>query len=157
MNQTIMDLDTREKRAKALLKETRILNIARLANMLVDLFGLEEAFENVGKRAGQEVELYIPSLDGYLTFQLVAEKKNFECRAEKANNPIATVILNVKREDVLKVVSNIIKSKANLFGLMKLIPKFITRKIIIKGSYLTALTLVKCLMIGKNSIYMNKH
>jgi len=57
----------------------------------------------------------------------------------------------------LKVVSNIIKSKANLFGLMKLIPKFITRKIIIKGSLLTALTLVKCLMIGKNSVYNNKH
>ena len=148
-----IDKKSREKRATNLLKETRILNIARLANMLVDLFGLEEGFKKVGNRAGEEVQLYIKSLDGYLTFPLVNKKENFECRAEKSADPIATVIINVKREDVLRLVSNIIKSKANLLGLLKLIPKFITRKIKIKGSLMAALTLVQCLMIGKNKIY----
>jgi hypothetical protein len=148
-----IDKKSRDKRATNLLKETRILNIARLANMLVDLFGLEEGFKKVGNRAGEEVQLYITSLDGHLTFPLVNKKKNFECRAEKANNPVATVIINVKREYVLKLVSNIIKSKANVFGLFKLIPKFIMGKIKIKGSLMAALTLVQCLMIGKNKIY----
>ncbi|TXT64861.1 MAG: hypothetical protein BAJALOKI1v1_510001 [Promethearchaeota archaeon] len=153
MSANMHSTDDREQKALKLLKETRILNIVRLANMLIDLFGLEEAFTKVGKRAGQEVEIYIPSLDGYLTFPLVAKKKNFECRAEKAKNPVATVVFNVKKEDVLKVMSNIIKSKANISGLAKLIPKFMTRKIKINGSLFAALTLVKILMIGKNDIY----
>ena len=145
--------EKREQKAIKLLKETRILNIVRLANMLIDLFGLEDAFKKVGKRAGQEVEIYIPSLDGYLTFPLVDRKKNFECRAEKARNPIAAVVFNVKRDNVLKVISGIIRSKANFFGFMKLMTKFITRKIKIKGSLFAALSLVRVLMIGKNDIY----
>jgi hypothetical protein len=83
----------------------------------------------------------------------VSKKRNFECRAERAKDPVATVIMNVKEEKVLKVFSNIIKSKANLFGLAKLLPKILTRKIKIKGSLMATLSLVKCLMIGKNKIY----
>ncbi|TXT64854.1 MAG: hypothetical protein BAJALOKI3v1_160056 [Promethearchaeota archaeon] len=140
-------------KAKNLLKETKLLNLARLANMLVDLFGLEEGFEKIGKREGQEVEIFIPAYDGYLNFPLVSKKRNFECRAERAKDPVATVIMNVKEEKVLKVFSNIIRSKANLFGLAKLLPKILTRKIKIKGSLMATLSLVKCLMIGKNKIY----
>ena len=50
-----LDIEDRNKRALELLKETRILNIAKLANMLVDLFGLDEGFEKVGKREGNEI------------------------------------------------------------------------------------------------------
>jgi hypothetical protein len=141
------------ERAFQLLKETKLLNLARLANMLVDLFGLEDGFEQVGKREGQEVEIFIPAFNGYLNFPLVSKKRHFECRAEHAKDPVATVVMNVKEEKVLKVFSEIIRSKANLFGLAKLLPKILTRKIKIKGSLMAALSLVKCLMIGKNEIY----
>lgn len=142
-----------DSKAIELLNETKLLNLAKLANMLVDLFGLEENFKNIGKREGQEVEIFIPAFNGYLNFPLVSKKDNFECRAEKAKSPISTVVINVKEENVLKVFSQIIRSKANIFGLIKLVPKIISGKIKIKGSLMAALTLVKCIMIGKNKIY----
>ncbi|MFO7796685.1 MAG: hypothetical protein ACQERB_09825 [Promethearchaeati archaeon] len=145
--------DSIDKRAKELLKETKVLNLAKLANMLVSLFGLEDGFKKITKREGQEVELYIPAFEGYLNFPLVKKKDNFECRAERANDPVATVIINVEEDKVLKVFSEIIRSKANLSGLIKLVPKILLRKIKIKGSLMAALSLVKCLMIGKNKIY----
>ncbi|MBD3195119.1 MAG: hypothetical protein GF317_08700 [Candidatus Lokiarchaeota archaeon] len=147
------DLDLR---ARELLKETRILNLARLANMLVDLFGLQEGFDKVKDRKGQEVEIYIPAFEGYLNFTLVSKKENFKCRANRAKDPVATVVMNVKEDKVLKVFSEIIRSKANITGLFKLVPKILTRKIKIKGSMMAALSLVKCLMIGQNKIYKHK-
>jgi hypothetical protein len=148
-----MKSDDRNTKALELLKQARILNFARLANMLVDLFGLEEGFEKVGKRVGQEVELQIPSLNGVLSFTLVSQKADFICRAEEAKQPAATIILKVKKDNVIKVLSNIIKSRANIFGLMKLVPKFLLGKIKVKGSLLTVLALVRCIMIGKNEVY----
>ncbi|MBD3229113.1 MAG: hypothetical protein GF329_13070 [Candidatus Lokiarchaeota archaeon] len=142
-----------EIRSNQLLKESKLLNLAKLANMLVDLFGLEDGFEKIGQRDGQEVELYIPAYEGYLKFTLVKKKENFECQAERAKDPIATVVINVKEDKVLKVISEIIRSKANIIGLAKLVPKLILGKIRIKGSLMAALSLVKCIMIGKNEIY----
>jgi hypothetical protein len=148
-----MRSNDRNSKALRLLQQSRILNFARLANMLVDLFGLEEGFEKVGKREGQEVELQIPSLNGFLSFTLVSQKADFECRAERAQNPKATIILNVEKDNVIKVLSNIIRSKPNIFGLMRLVPKFLTGKIKVKGSLFATLALVRCIMIGKNEIY----
>lgn len=146
----------RNLRAISLLKETKILNIARLAKLLVELFGLEDQFRKVGKREGLEVELNIPTLDGSIAFILTSDKKKFDCRVEKATNPAAIITLNVKEKDVLKVISSIIRSKANLFGLIKIAKLYILRKAKIEGSKMTALTACKCLMIGKNDIYKNK-
>ncbi|TXT63519.1 MAG: hypothetical protein BAJALOKI1v1_710014 [Promethearchaeota archaeon] len=148
--------EERNLKAIELLKETKILNITKLANMLIDLFGLDEGFKKVGKRAGQEIELYISALQGSITFPLVSRRENFECRAEKANDPTATIVIDVKEENVLKLLSNIIRSKANIGGLAKLVPKLLSGKVKIKGSLFAALTLVKCLMIGKNEIYKKK-
>lgn len=144
----------RNIRAENLVKETKVLNIARLATMLVDLFGLDEPFENVGQDLeGQEVELYLRDLDGYLTFILTSDRQKFECRVEQANNPIAKIIITVKEEKIIKVISAIIRSKSNLLGIIKLLKYLIPRKAIIKGSYKAAIKLVRCLMIGKNQIY----
>ena len=68
----------REIRAENLIKETRILNIARLAKMLVDLYGQDRPFKKVGKWAGKEIELYFKEWDGYITFILTDERNNFE-------------------------------------------------------------------------------
>ena len=146
----------RNLRAISLLKETKLLNIARLAKLLVELFGLEDQFRKVGKREGLEVELYFPTLDGSISLILTSDKKKFECRVEKATNPAAIITLKIKDKDVLKVVSNIIRSKANIFGLIKIAKLYIFRKVKIEGSKMTALTACKCLMIGRNNIYKNK-
>ena len=39
---------SRKIKAENLVRETKVLNIARLAMMLVDLFGLDEPFKKVG-------------------------------------------------------------------------------------------------------------
>ncbi|MFX0060013.1 MAG: hypothetical protein ACFE8J_17080, partial [Candidatus Heimdallarchaeota archaeon] len=116
-------------------------------------FGLDEPFKKVGKREGQEIELYLKELDGYITFTLTSDRNKFDTQAEKAKNPVARIIINVKEEKIIEVISNIIKSKNNIFGLLKLLKYIVPRKARIKGSYVAAIKLVRCLMIGKNEVY----
>jgi len=147
----------RDIRAENLVRETKVLNIARLAKMLVDLFGLDEPFQKIGKELeGQEVELYLKNLDGYITFILTSDRQKFECHVEKASNSIAKIIITVNEEKILKVISNIIRSKSNIFGLAKLLKYLILGKAKIKGSLKAVLRLVKCLMIGKNDVYKKR-
>jgi len=143
-------------KADDLIRETKVLTIARLAKMLVDLFGLDEPFEKVGKHEGEEIEMYFTELDGYITFTLTSERDNFDCRAEKANSPIARLIVTVEEGKILGVISSIIRSKNNLFSLMKLLKYVIPGKAKIKGSYVAAIKLVRCLMIGKHEVYNYK-
>ncbi|MHA1254661.1 MAG: hypothetical protein ACTSPS_03575 [Promethearchaeota archaeon] len=124
--------------------------------MLVDLFGLDEAFQNIGKREGQEIELYVRELEGYITFVLTSDRNKFNCKVERANDPVSMIIINVKEKDIVKVISSIIRSKNNIIGLIKLLKFIIPGKAKIKGSYVAAIKLIRCLMIGKNEVYKNK-
>ena len=146
----------RNIRADNLIRETKVLNITRLATMLVDLFGSDEPFKKIAKREGQEVEMYLKELNGYITFTLTSDRNNFNCRAERAKEPIAKIIVNVKEKDIIPVISNIIRSKNNLFGLMKLLKYILPGKVKLKGSIIAILKLVRCLMIGKHEVYKKK-
>ena len=146
---------SRDIKAENLVRETKVLNIARLAKMLVDLFGLDEPFKKIGKHVGEEIEMYLVKLDGYITFMLASDRENFDCRVEKANKPVARIKIYVEEENILTVLSSIIRSKSNIFGLLKLLKYIIPGKIKLNGSYVAAIKLVKCLMIGKNEIYKN--
>ena len=149
-NRENMDINIR---AENLIKDTKILNIARLAKMLVDLYGQDEPFKKVGNFEGKEIELYLKELDGYITFIITSDRNNFNCIAEKAKAPVARIIINVKEEKIIPVISSIIRSKSNVFGSAKLLKYIIPRKVKIKGSYVAAIKLVKCLMIGKHELY----
>ena len=146
-------ITTRIVKAEKLVRETKVLNIAKLAKMLVDLFGSDEPFKKVGNREGQEVEMYLKELDGYITFVLTSDRNNFDCHVEKAKNPVSRIIINVKEEKILQVISSIIRSKSNIFGLLKLLKYILPGKAKIKGSLGATLKLVRCLMIGKNEVY----
>jgi hypothetical protein len=143
-------------RAENLIRETKILNIARLAKMLIDLYGQDEPFKKVGKYEGKEIELHLKELAGYITFILTSDKDNFNCHAEKAKNPVAKVIVNVKKEKILQVISDIIRSKHNIFGIIKLVKYILPGRIKIKGSYRAAIKLARCLMIGKHDMYKER-
>jgi hypothetical protein len=143
-------------KADELTRETKVLNIARLAKMLVDLFGLDEPFKKVGKYEGEEIELHLVELEGYITFILTSEKENFDCVAEKAKSPIARLIIAVEEEKILDLISRIIRSKNNYISLIKFSMFVITGKAKIKGSYLAAIKLVRCLMIGKHEVFGSK-
>lgn len=148
----------REKKAHDLINETKLLNIARLAKLLIEIYGFNEPFNKIGKREGQEVEFYFPSLNGYLTFVLSKNIDNFEPRKGRSINPISCVTINVKRNDVVRVVSAIVRTKNNIFGILKFFLKYvITRKIKISGSLGAILKLLRCIAIGKREMYKFKN
>ncbi|MFX1339222.1 MAG: hypothetical protein ACFFDK_11485 [Promethearchaeota archaeon] len=147
----------RNLRAANLVKETKLLNIARLAKMLVDLYGLDNQFKRLKKREGQEVELSIPALEGYIRLLLTSDRNKFDVRVEKAKDPVSTIKVKVKEEDILKVLSKIIRSKDNIFGLLKVAKLYLLGKVKIKGSKIAAILLVRSLMIGKDRVYRYKY
>ncbi len=147
----------REKKAHDLINETKLLNIARLAKLLIEIYGFEKPFKKIGKRWGQEVEFYFPSLNGYLTFVLVKNKDNFDPRKGRSINPISCVTLNVKRDEVVRVVSAIVRRKNNIFGILKFFIKYVfTGKIKMSGSLRANVKLLRCIAIGKRKMYKIK-
>ncbi|MFW9880736.1 MAG: hypothetical protein ACFFG0_47330 [Candidatus Thorarchaeota archaeon] len=143
----------RSIKAENLFNETRILNIVRLAKKLVDLYGQDTPFKKVGKHEGKEIELHLKDLERCISFILTSEKENFDCYMGRSKNPVSIIIINVNQEKILEVISDIIRSKNNLFGLIKLLKYILPAKAKIKGSYVAALKFARCLMIGKHNVY----
>lgn len=142
------------EKANSLLKETMLLQICKSANILVDLFGLDPSFQKVKlKHLGKQIEMQFPALKGSLTFTIVSKREDFKCLFGPPKQPTATIVINVKEENILKVLSSIIRLKRNLFGLMRIVPKMVTRKLKIKGSLFTAITLCQMMMIGQHITY----
>ncbi|MFX0021786.1 MAG: hypothetical protein ACFE9S_05635 [Candidatus Hermodarchaeota archaeon] len=145
----------RDLKAENLIRETKISTVGRLAKILVDLFGSDEIFTSISEKEGQEIEVYFKALDEYLTFILTSDRENFDCYADRAKNPVSRVIIAVKEDKILQVFSAIVRSKNNIFGLVKLLKYVIPGKIRIKGSYITTLKWVRCIMIGNHTVYKN--
>ena len=146
----------RNERAKELVKQSALMNFAKMDSILIDLFGCNEAFKRIRKREGQVVEMFFKELEGSIHFILVSDKNKFRCYFGKPENPVAIITVKGEREKAIKMVSRVICFKDNLFGLMKIVPLFLRRKIKIKGSYIAAIKLCRCMMIGKHPMYNRK-
>lgn len=157
------NLEPKKKQLKAynIIRETKIANFAKLANMLIFLFGIPEAFQKHIKkeREGKIVEMEFPSLQGGLTITLTSDKSKFNARWYsdlrpdlKPANISATIVINVKRKNVAKFVGKLIHKKSTILSLISLAPQLITRKIKIKGSFSTALAFTRIMMLGKGNI-----
>lgn len=138
-----------------MVKDTKIANFAKLANMLIDLFGLPESFQKYvsPEREGQIVEMEFPAIQNSLIFTLTREKKNFHVNWGKPKDPVAKIVINVPRDKAAIAVGKIIKQKSNIFGLLSLIPKLMTRKIKIEGSLIAALAVARIMMVGKHKVF----
>lgn len=132
--------------------------VGRLFQMLVDIYGeigLNSLEKIVKKREGQEVELEFEALNTTITFTL--SKTRLTPRAGKSDNAVTTIILKVPREELLTSFNYFIRTKNNIFGLLKAASKFFfTRKIKIKGSFGGGITLWRLLFIGKHPMYKKK-
>ena len=151
----IIELNERREKAFELVRETKIANFAKLANMLIDLFGIPEAFKKFvkPKREGQQVEMVFPAINDSLIITLTQDKNKFHALYGKATNPIAKIVFDVKREKLAIEVGKLIRQKSNIFGLLSLVPKLITRKLKIKGSLFGAIAAARIMMIGKHHVY----
>jgi hypothetical protein len=137
-----------------MLNETKLLNFAKLLKILIDLFGFDEPFQNIGDREGKEIEFFFPALNGYVTLVFAKNRANFEPRVGKSKNPVSKITINVKKKDIIRVVSGMITGKSNIFGVLKLFFKLvIPRKVKISGSYLSVVKMFKCMAIGKHKMY----
>ncbi len=132
--------------------------VGRLFQMLVDIYGeigLNSLEKVVKKREGQEVELEFEALNTTITFTL--SKTRLTPRAGKSDKAVTTVILKVPREELLTSFNYFIRTKNNIFGLIKAASRFFfTRKIKIKGSLGGGLTLWRLLFIGDHPMYKKK-
>ena len=144
-------------RLQKMLNEAKLLNFARLATILIEVYGFEKPFRKVGKREGQEIEFYFPSIKGYITFILVKNKFDFKPRVERAKNPVSTATIYVKREEIVPLMSELVRMKSNNFALLKIFIKYIIpKKVKITGNYLSFICLFRCLAIGKQDMFNNK-
>ena len=75
---------------------------------------------------------------------------------DRLNREYPQGIITVKEEKILDLISRIIRSKNNYISLIKFSRFIITGKAKIKGSYLAAIKLVRCLMIGNHEVYSTK-
>ncbi len=146
---------TRAERAARIREETIAGVVARLFQMLVDIYGATElnSLEKVvGKREGQEVALTFLALNHTITFHL--SKTRLVPHVGKSNKAVAEVILAMKREDLIPSFIKFIRTKNSLGGVIKSIFKYyLTRKIRVKGSLGAGITLWRLLFIGKAEMY----
>ena len=150
-------MESKSERATELRNEAMAGTVGRLFQMLVDIYGepeLESLEKVVKKREGQEVELNFKPLDVTVTFTL--SRSRLIPHMGKSSKSVGEVILNMPREDLIPSFNEFIRTKNNLWGLLKMIFKyFLTGKIKIKGSLGACITLWKLLFIGKHSMYEN--
>jgi len=150
-NRQLLD---KELGLEGMLNETKLLNFARLLKILIDLFGVDEPFHKIGDREGKEIEFFFPALNGYITLVFVKNRMNFEPRVGKSKNPVSRITINVKKDDIIRIVSGMVVGKNNFLGVLKLIFKYyVPRKVKISGSYLSVIKMFKCMAIGKNKMY----
>jgi len=148
--------EDRKERAQELVKQSALMNFAKMATILIELFGCDPAFKRIGKREGQIIEMFFIDLEGSIYITLVSDRNNFKCHYGKSENPKAVISVKGEREKAIKMISKVICFKDNLFGLIRILPLFIRRKIKIKGSYFAAIKLCRCMMVGKHPMYKRK-
>ena len=140
-------------------KQTRISNFGKLYLYLVETFGYPRKIqEKVGKREGQDVQLNLLSFKnkqnptGAITVTLSKTKLNITLGA--SGNAKAIINFRMDEKDILPIICNIIQMKANIWGLSKIMFKYIIPgKIRFKGSIFAAMRAVLLLMVGRHPMY----
>jgi len=130
----------------------RTRNFGKLYLLLVNIFGLEKTMKKVGKREGQEVQVYFKAYDQYMTLTL--SSIDLKMRNGPSENAVATLKFKMDADKVIPIVCKVIQMKANIFGLAKLVLKYmLTGKVSFSGSIGATLRASLLLMVGKNQMY----
>ncbi len=121
--------------------------------MLVDIYGTEiNSLEKIGKHEGQEVLLLFKSLNSGLTLNL--SKSRLVPNSKISDKAVAKVTLAMERDRLIPDIVDLIRTKNNFMGLVKIFLKYILpRKIIVKGSWGAAIKVIKLLSIGTHPMY----
>lgn len=147
---------SRTERALQLRNQTIAGNIIRLFQMLVDIYGGDiNSLDKVKKREGQEVEIHFNALDTILTVSL--SKTRLGANMGPSDKAVASVILTMKKEKIIPTINNLIRTKNNTMGLIKVLLKYVLPgKIKLKGSLGAAIKIIKLLSIGSHPMYKSE-
>ena len=125
--------------------------IANLFRLLVDIYGLPKAKENLKKVEGEEIVIVFPALNG----SIVVKPHGGRTIAEVGDSEtaIAKIKFKVKDEKIFDVIEDIITSSQR-WGIFKIFFKYILmRKIGFSGSLRAMINTFKVLMIGDHEMY----
>ncbi len=130
----------------------RTRNFGKLYLLLVNIFGIEKTMKKAGKREGQEVQVYFKAYDQYVTLTL--SSIDLRMRSGPSENAVATLKFKMDSDEVIPILCKVIQMKANIFGLMKLVFKYmLTNKVFFSGSIGATLRASLLLMVGKNPMF----
>ena len=130
----------------------RTRNFGKLYLLLVDIFGPDKTKKKVGKREGQEVQFYFKAYDQYITLTLSSIDSRM--RNGPSENAVATLKFKMDADEVIPIACKVIQMKANIFGLLKLVFKYmLTNKVFFSGSIGATIRAAFLLMVGKSPVY----
>jgi hypothetical protein len=105
------------------------------------------------KMESSEVSAYFPKLG-----KRYATLKISDClmhpQIGKSEHPVSIITFNVKSEELVPLLNDVVKTSANILGLIKLFMKYIIMgKIKLGGSLFKAITIIETIMIGSHPMY----
>jgi len=153
------DLDqiNKDELVSKLKKEAIIANFGRLLTVLINLLANEKSLEKLGKREGQEIQINFPAYDienNCITF--VLSKTPSDPYIKPSENPKAVITFNVKEDNLIPMLVDIITTKYGILGLLKLVFKYmLTRRIKFKPlkSLGAIIALMRCFLIGNHDVF----
>ncbi|TFG21508.1 MAG: hypothetical protein EU533_05395 [Promethearchaeota archaeon] len=148
----------RSERAINLRNEVRAGVIAKFMDIMIEVYGkpdlhsLERLIKE--KRDGAEVEIYFTALEKAISIYFSRTK--LIARNGNSYNPVTKVIFDVPKEQLIPILVKLAHTKDNLIGLGKFVFKyFLRRKVKVKGSLFTGITLLRLMFLGKHPLFEN--
>ncbi len=137
--------------------EARASSLGRLFQLLTDIFGQKKQMLSLGKIDGAEVLAVFPSLGGRSVTWKVSNCHILPYM-NKSDHAAAQIVFNVPRDAIVPLIVDVIRTKANVQGLFKLVFKYVLPgKVKLKGSLTTALKVIMALMVGAHPMYAEEN
>ncbi len=136
--------------------DAKVSSFARLFQLLTNIFGQKKDMQALAKIEGAEILGHFPQLgDRYVTLKVA------NCHVlpfmGKSEHAVAEIAFNVPYEGIVPLLVDVIRTKANLAGLVKLVFKYLLPgKVKLKGSLGVAIKIIKALMVGQHPMYVEE-
>lgn len=141
--------------ASEIRKDATVSNLARLFQIVTNIFVVEGATRRLERIDGKEILLVFPKLGGRCATIKASSGQlyPFEGRPPRSV-PAATIVFDFTIDDLLPLINEIIRSKATTWAVLKFVARHVLPgRVKVKGSLRAAVTLLKALMIGKHPMY----
>lgn len=116
------------------------------------MFG-QDNLKGLKRIEGQEVLLFFPKMNDAGVIVKVIHGRIFPLEY-KTHTPSNTIEFWVEAEEVVPLLNDVIRTKANMVGIIKIFSKYVlSRKVRPKGSLYVIIQIMKALMSGKHPMF----